>query len=428
MPIQRYVDGTAYRAWLIGCDGPGVQKDIADLTTCLESTLSPGYRATVERPMAASARTVTAAQIEGAFAAMERFDGHRIIWFGGHADVRDGGVFFRTQGRASDHIPLSALYERLDMLARTGNAPLWAIMDFCHAAPEARPSSEKLILFCAAHGAETARGTDTEGGLFTQSILAGLSQAEPNEAGQITVDALRTWVNARVSSGRQHPYFAQGYYGTRALNSVRVPAIPASRMGDEGAPLTPSVQTLIVEALVGAKLVAPAKRSLLFNGLPDALQWSIDTATDPISQLRNDVKFLAEATALDGQTGSPLARYLENAVEMARAHPKYQEALSQYRVQAQRSPSPPQPVSVSVVPSESNPPPTRRALRKALSACYEDVESARTLCRDAGLELSRITFMGTIENIWQSALDEAEKSGRLDALVALAHEDYPARF
>ena len=32
----------------------------------------------------------------------------------------------------------------------------------------------------------------------------------------------------------------------------------------------------------------------------------IDTATDPISQLRNDVKFLAEATPLAGCCATPL--------------------------------------------------------------------------------------------------------------------------
>jgi len=420
MSISRYVDGSEYRAWLVGCDAPGVDKDLADLTTCLEQSLAPGYRARVDRPQAIGAGTVTRAQIDETFAKMARFEGHRIIWFGGHADLRETGVFFKTDGRQSDHIDRAWLYDRLNELAEAGTAPLWAIMDFCHAAPKAREWSHKLILFCAAHGDETARGTESEGGLFTQAILRGLSRAQTNDVGQITVDSLRTWVNEHVSSGRQHPYFLPGHYGTRALNQLTAPRPTTKEDSKRGNPLAPDTQTKIVDALMAAKLVDPSKRSLLFNGLPDTVLWGIETARDALSQVRNDIKFLAEAETDTAQGDPPLAVYLANAVGLTPL-PIHKTTLSNLKDQMAWNKTP------------VDPPPTRKAssereLRKRLCNCFEDVESARNLCRDAGLAMRRISFQGSIENIWAAALREAKLSQKLEKLIALAREDYPEQF
>ena len=284
-------------------------------------------------------------------------------------------------------------------------------------------STSKRNLFLA-HGDEAARGTEAEGGRFTQAVLRGLTAAQPNEAGQVTVDALRTWVNAVVSSGHQHPFFVQGHYGTRVLNHVG-PQTPsgtgAERSGD---PLGPATQNAIVDALVGAKLAPRAKRTLLFNGLPDAYQYGVPDGPDPISQLRNDVKYLAEAEPVDGQDEPPLALYLANACELARPGRKYRDALVDHRERVLRAP----PTTESPDDTPATPAMTLIELRSALCAAYPTVDDVRRLCADAGLKVHRISLQGSVQNIWADALREADLVNQLEALRALARKEYPGRF
>lgn len=67
-----------------------------------------------------------------------------------------------------------------------------------------------------------------------------------------------------------------------------------------------------------------------------------------------------------------------------------------------------------------------REWRAVFAGIFPTAERARMLLNDAGIATSRINFGGTAETTWQSALDEAQKTGRLGALLAVARQEYPS--
>ena len=422
MTIRQYVDGNEYRAWLIGCGGPGVETDVVALRRVLETELGAGYRASVTRPRS-GAGTVTQRQIKNAFAAMWAFRGHRLVWFGGHADLRDGQAFFRTDGRRADHTPVESLYDQLDALAKAGDTPLVAIMDFCHAAStRARLWDEKLVLFCAAHSDESARGTDEDGGVFTQAVLRALREATANEAGQITVDAVRTRVNAQISSGTQHPFFAVGMHGTRPLNAVSANSTVEKMKDTSGAILDQEALNQIIDALDAADLLGAETRPLLLAGIPRRYTQRLTVIPAPLTQAQRDLQALNRTPTLTGLGEPPLAVYLAAAALQADPRPERSvfEALRAKVLAGQGSSAPRAPAP---------PPMSPQALRRALAKCYPTVADARTLCEDAQLALDRINFAATgIRNVWHSALSEARLTNKINTLRALARESYPDQF
>lgn len=65
-------------------------------------------------------------------------------------------------------------------------------------------------------------------------------------------------------------------------------------------------------------------------------------------------------------------------------------------------------------------------LRNLLGELYSDVTSIRRVLDDAEIELTRIDFAsGRVDNIWYSALQEAEKSDKLKQLIAVVIQEYP---
>lgn len=59
-------------------------------------------------------------------------------------------------------------------------------------------------------------------------------------------------------------------------------------------------------------------------------------------------------------------------------------------------------------------------LRDVLVTLYPDDSSIRRVIHDSGLNLSHIDLNSTPINTWHSILTEAEKSGRVDALLGVA--------
>lgn len=66
-------------------------------------------------------------------------------------------------------------------------------------------------------------------------------------------------------------------------------------------------------------------------------------------------------------------------------------------------------------------------LRKLLCELYSDRAVARLAARDAGLDPANISEHDVLTVYWQNILEEAEKQGLLDRLLANAQADYPAR-
>lgn len=64
-------------------------------------------------------------------------------------------------------------------------------------------------------------------------------------------------------------------------------------------------------------------------------------------------------------------------------------------------------------------------LRKLLADLYPEVVSIRRIVYDAGIDHSRIDFQATSINIWHAVLREAEKSEKVEALLAIVEQEYP---
>lgn len=63
-------------------------------------------------------------------------------------------------------------------------------------------------------------------------------------------------------------------------------------------------------------------------------------------------------------------------------------------------------------------------LRKVLAKLYSEEADIRRVSADAGIDLTRIALNSTTINNWYAVLGEAEKSGRVDALLAVVDEEY----
>ena len=68
-----------------------------------------------------------------------------------------------------------------------------------------------------------------------------------------------------------------------------------------------------------------------------------------------------------------------------------------------------------------------RRMREALADCFPDRDRARMIAFDVGLSLAQIDFSGAPAEFWQRILDEAERQGRVEALLELASVQAPAR-
>ncbi len=67
-----------------------------------------------------------------------------------------------------------------------------------------------------------------------------------------------------------------------------------------------------------------------------------------------------------------------------------------------------------------------REWRGVFAAIFPTAARARMLLNDSGIATSRIRFDDTPELVWQSALEEAQKTGRLADLLRVAREEYPS--
>ena len=63
-------------------------------------------------------------------------------------------------------------------------------------------------------------------------------------------------------------------------------------------------------------------------------------------------------------------------------------------------------------------------LRSILAQLYPQVDAARRISHDAGLELSRISFHGAALEIWHNILIEAQNTNRLDDLLNVIRVEY----
>jgi hypothetical protein len=70
--------------------------------------------------------------------------------------------------------------------------------------------------------------------------------------------------------------------------------------------------------------------------------------------------------------------------------------------------------------------PAWRRLRDVLAGLYPDEASARRVAAQAGLESARIAFGGQPINTWHALLTEAEHGGQVEAVAAVAQQEYPA--
>ncbi len=67
-----------------------------------------------------------------------------------------------------------------------------------------------------------------------------------------------------------------------------------------------------------------------------------------------------------------------------------------------------------------------RLLRDELATLYPDEASARRVAAQAKMECARIVFGGRPVNTWHAILTEAELAGQIDAVAAVAQQEYPA--
>ena len=68
-----------------------------------------------------------------------------------------------------------------------------------------------------------------------------------------------------------------------------------------------------------------------------------------------------------------------------------------------------------------------RRLRVALADCYPQRARAELLAQDAGLSLTQIDLSGAPIEFWQRIVEEAERQGKIEALLEVAIEQAPAR-
>ncbi|MFZ4660145.1 MAG: SUMF1/EgtB/PvdO family nonheme iron enzyme [Caldilineaceae bacterium] len=87
------------------------------------------------------------------------------------------------------------------------------------------------------------------------------------------------------------------------------------------------------------------------------------------------------------------------------------------------APTPPavEPAVAATAPEQPN---LITFLRSILAHLYANEDDARRVVADAGLAADRITFSGHAANTWQAILTEAEKSGRIDAVLVVALKEY----
>jgi formylglycine-generating enzyme required for sulfatase activity len=90
---------------------------------------------------------------------------------------------------------------------------------------------------------------------------------------------------------------------------------------------------------------------------------------------------------------------------------------------APTQPDPP-PVDLAVPPAASEQPNLLTFVRSTLAHLYPDETSARRVAADAGLPADRIAFSGHATNNWHAILAEAEKSGQMGAVLAVALKEY----
>jgi formylglycine-generating enzyme required for sulfatase activity len=90
---------------------------------------------------------------------------------------------------------------------------------------------------------------------------------------------------------------------------------------------------------------------------------------------------------------------------------------------APTQPDPP-PVDLAVPPAASEQPNLLTFVRSTLAHLYPDETSARRVAADAGLSADRIAFSGHATNNWHAILAEAEKSGQMGAVLAVALKEY----
>lgn len=69
--------------------------------------------------------------------------------------------------------------------------------------------------------------------------------------------------------------------------------------------------------------------------------------------------------------------------------------------------------------------PQLRPFRLALIALYTSKQSVERVLYDAGLDLARFNLDGSMEDVWSSVILEANRSGRVDAILAVARREYP---
>jgi formylglycine-generating enzyme required for sulfatase activity len=65
-------------------------------------------------------------------------------------------------------------------------------------------------------------------------------------------------------------------------------------------------------------------------------------------------------------------------------------------------------------------------LRTVLASLYPDESDARRVVHDAGIDPAHIHFSGQAANLWHAILEEARKTAQLDALLAVALDEYGA--
>jgi len=98
------------------------------------------------------------------------------------------------------------------------------------------------------------------------------------------------------------------------------------------------------------------------------------------------------------------------------------ELVARLRPEAPRPP-PARPTPPAAAPS--SPPPSRR-LRDVLATLYSNPHDIPPLLDDAGLDRTRIDLQGPARNVWHAVIAEANKHGKLPALLDVARADYPA--
>lgn len=69
-----------------------------------------------------------------------------------------------------------------------------------------------------------------------------------------------------------------------------------------------------------------------------------------------------------------------------------------------------------------------RALRETLVRLYPKSRSIARVLRDAGVATADIDLNGGARDVWDEALEEAARHGKVGAIEAIAREEYPAAF